>query len=97
MTLSDIIQDIHAMEEDLLMYERKYGILSSTFYVSYMQGDEPPEEAWVADWNRWAATYEIWQERRQHYEILMTSLQKQNSIISLIAKAARREPIPVPA
>ena len=81
MTLSDIIQDIHAMEEDLLMYERKYGILSSTFYASYMQGDEPPDEAWVADWNRWAATYEIWQERRQHYEILMTSLQKQNSII----------------
>lgn len=97
MLLSDIIQDIHAMEEDLLMYERKYSILSATFYASYMQGDEPPEIAWVTDWSRWAATYEIWQERHQHYDALMTSLQKQNSIISLIAKAARREPIPVPA
>lgn len=97
MLLSDIIQDVHAMEEDLLMYERKYGILSPTFYASYMQGDEPPEIAWVADWNRWAAAYEIWQERRGHYDTLMASLQKQNSIVSLIAKAARREPIPVSA
>ena len=28
MTLNEILQDIHAMEEDLLMFERKYGVLT---------------------------------------------------------------------
>jgi hypothetical protein len=96
-TLSEIIQDIHACDEDMLMYERKYGILTPTFYESFMQGDEPPNDAWVLDWNGWAATYEIWLERRQHYDALMVALQKKNSIVSLIAKAARREPIALPA
>ena len=27
MTLDEIIQDIHALEKDLLVFERKYGIL----------------------------------------------------------------------
>ena len=31
MTLDEILRDIHAMEEDLLTYERKYGVLSDTF------------------------------------------------------------------
>ena len=31
MTLEDILQDIHACEETMLTYERKYGVLSETF------------------------------------------------------------------
>ena len=32
MTLQDIIIDIHALNEDMEAYERKYGVLSETFY-----------------------------------------------------------------
>ena len=31
MTLDEILRDIHALEEDLLVFERKYGVLSDTF------------------------------------------------------------------
>ena len=41
MTLQEIIADIHALSEDLEAYERKYGVLSETFYESYMSGKEP--------------------------------------------------------
>ena len=35
MTLNELMQDIIALEEDLLMYERKYGIPSEIFYESF--------------------------------------------------------------
>ena len=38
MTLQDIIFDVHALNEDLKAYERKYGVFSETFYESYMNG-----------------------------------------------------------
>ncbi len=40
MTLDDILLDIHALEQDLQSYERKYGVLSETFYESYASGEE---------------------------------------------------------
>ena len=95
MTLEKILQDLHALEEDLWMYERKYGIRSQTFYQSYIQGDEPPEDAWVKDWNGWAATYEIWLRRQTQYSNAIESLQQQTPLIHLIWKTARRESIPV--
>ena len=68
MTLDDIIRDIHALQEDLLVFERKYGVLSDTFYQAYRQGEEPANSSWVLDWNEWGATYELLQERRKRYE-----------------------------
>ena len=97
MTLSEIMQDIHACEEDLLMYERKYGILTSTFYAAYDAGEEPPQISWLGDWNDWAAAYEIWQRREMQYQAAIKALQKQTPLITLIEKAARREPLLVPA
>ncbi len=44
MTLQEIIEDIHAMTKDCEVYERKYGVLSETFYESYIQGEEPEHE-----------------------------------------------------
>jgi hypothetical protein len=35
MTLDELLRDIHALEEDLLVFERKYGVLSETFYEAY--------------------------------------------------------------
>ena len=52
MTLHDIIADIHALYDDLAMYERKYGVLSETFYEAYLNGEEPEDESWVLDWGR---------------------------------------------
>ena len=95
MTLDDILRDIHAIEEDLLTYERKYGVLSDTFYESYRSGEEPADSAWVLDWSDWAGTYEIWQRRRRQYQKAMNALKVQTRLSILIERAARREPIPL--
>ena len=97
MMLDEILRDIHAMEEDLLTYERKYGVLSDTFYESYRNGEEPADDAWVLDWSDWAGAYEIWLRRRGQYQEVMDALKTQNKLSSVIERAARREPIPVPA
>jgi hypothetical protein len=98
MTLDEILQDIHALEEDMLTYERKYGVLSETFYESYVNGEEPPDDAWVLDWNDWAGTYEIWLRRREQYREIIQSLKEHSQTLSaVIERMARREPIPVPA
>ncbi|NCO41698.1 MAG: hypothetical protein COZ06_37215 [Armatimonadetes bacterium CG_4_10_14_3_um_filter_66_18] len=97
MTLDEILRDIHALEEDLLAYERKYGVLSETFYESYVSGEEPAEDAWVLDWGDWAGAYEIWLRRHQQYRALVASLRGGSPLARLIERAARREPIPVAA
>lgn len=98
MTLEDILQDIHALEQDLQMYERKYGVLSETFYASYVKGEEPEDDAWIMDWSAWAGTYEIWLRRREQYQAAIRSLQAQTPVLaSIIKRTARHEPIPVPA
>ncbi len=53
MDLQDIIHDIHALTEDVEVYERKYGILSETFYELYQNGVEPDDDTWVLDWSDW--------------------------------------------
>jgi hypothetical protein len=46
MTLREILNDIHALEEQLLEFERKYGIRSETLYAAYASGEEPEDESW---------------------------------------------------
>jgi hypothetical protein len=77
MTLDDILQDIHALEQDLQTFERKYGVLSETFYETYLGGEEPEDDAWVMDWSAWAGAYEIWLRRREQYQRTIRSLQTQ--------------------
>jgi hypothetical protein len=55
-------QDIHALTAELEFYERKYGVLSETFFETYMSGEEPEDDAWVPDFAVWAGTY-----RQQSY------------------------------
>jgi len=98
MTLDEILHDIHAMEEDLLMFERKYGVLTETFYEAYQRGEEPEDDAWVLDWSEWAGTYEILLERRERYRQAIQALLQEADIPSLsrlIGHTARREPLPV--
>lgn len=96
-TLNEILQDIHALEEDLLVFERKYGVLSETFYESYMSGEEPADDAWVLDWSDWAGAYEIWLRRHQQYDELMMALKSQSPLSTVIERTARRESISIPA
>jgi hypothetical protein len=63
MTLNDIMRDIQAMREDLLVFERKYGVPTEIFYEAYRRGEEPDDPAWVLDWSEWAATQQLLQER----------------------------------
>jgi hypothetical protein len=97
MTLDEILQDMQALEDDLNSYERKYGVLSETFYESYLNGEEPAEEVWVLDWNDWAGAYEIWLERRQQYQKLIGSVKEQAPLSELIRRTAYRESISFPA
>ena len=97
MTLDDILQDIHALEDEMRTYERKYGILSDTFYSSYVSGEEPPDESWVRDWTAWASAYKVWLRRRERYQAAIQSLQVEaQSFSQLIEKTARHEPVPIP-
>jgi hypothetical protein len=55
------------MLSDLEAYERKYGVLSETFYESYMSGEEPGDNLWVLDWADWAGAYKTLLCRQKQY------------------------------
>ena len=98
MMLTDILQDIHALEDEMRDYERKYGVLSETFYESYMAGEEPPDDAWMLDWTAWAGAYKIWLRRREQYHATVHALRvKAPDYASVIERTAHRESISVPA
>ena len=98
MTLYEILQDVHALEEDLLTFERKYGVLTETFFEAYQRGEEPEDDAWVLDWSEWAGTYEILRQRRAQYRDAIRTLLQQEAIPSLshlIGRTARHESLTV--
>lgn len=70
MILQEIVEDIHALREDIEAYERKYGVLSETFYESYIIGEEPEDASWMLDWSDWAGAYKIWLRRKEQYSLL---------------------------
>ncbi len=67
MTIQEILCDIHALEMEMMDFERKYGVRSETFYSAYMNGEEPEDDAWVLDFTEWASIYRIWLERQAMY------------------------------
>jgi len=98
MTLQDIIDDIHALAEDIEVYERKYGVLSETFYESYINGEEPVDDSWVLDWGDWAGAYKILLRRQEQYRRTIRAMREQTTnIVDVIGRTAQREPIPVPS
>jgi len=96
MTLQEIMADIHALNEDLEAYERKYGVLSETFYESYTNGEDPEEDAWVLDWADWAGAYKILLRRREQYRRTIQALREQSqTLVRVMERTFRHEPIPV--
>jgi hypothetical protein len=96
MTLQEIMADIHALNEDLEAYERKYGVLSETFYELYTSGEEPEDDAWVLDWADWAGAYKTLLRRRDQYRRAIQTLREQShTLTGIVERTSRHEPIPV--
>lgn len=96
MTLDEILRDIHAMREDLLVFERKYGVPTEVFYEAYQQGEEPADSAWVLDWSQWAGTNEVLAERLAAYRDIVNQLLSNRTVTGfsqLIERTARHEPL----
>jgi len=75
MTLQEILSDIHALEQDLISFERKYGVRSETFYAAFVSGEEPEDDRWVLDFGEWASVYRTWLARQAAYRDLVQQLQ----------------------
>jgi len=89
MNLREILADIHALEEELLDFERKYGIRSETFYAAYASGEEPEDDSWVLDFGEWASVYRTWLARQAEYRNEVQRIQQQTpSLVGLIRVAA---------
>ena len=67
MSLEELLMDIHALEHDLLVFERRYGVRSETFYAAYQSGEEPEDDAWVLDFGEWASVYRTYLARQAEY------------------------------
>ncbi len=65
--LQALVEEIHTLEQELAKFERKYGLLSETFYAWYQSGEEPEDEAWVQDFALWAGTFELKRRRERKY------------------------------
>lgn len=100
MTLDDMLRDLHALREDLMVFERKYNTPTEVFVDAYRNGEEPADSSWVLDWSDWAATFELLQERLAQYSAGVSRVLEGNQINSLsqlMERTARHEPIAVPA
>jgi hypothetical protein len=76
MTPEELLADIHALEEDLLRFERKYGVRSEVFYPAYAGGDEPEDDSWVLDFTEWASVYRTWLARQAAYRDSVEAIQR---------------------
>ncbi len=89
MNIRDILADIHALEKELLDFERKFGVRSETFYAAYTSGEEPENDSWVLDFGEWASVYRTWLTRQAEYRDEIQQIQQQSpSLAGLIQVAA---------
>ena len=84
MELATLVQDIHRLNHQLERLERKYGVMSETFYESYTAGEEPADDAWVLDFEKWAGLYEVWRDRQRAYRQAVEQIRSQEPSLSQI-------------
>lgn len=87
MTLHELLTDIHTLEEELLEFERKYGLRSETFYAAYSSGEEPEEDFWVLDFSEWASVYRTWLARLAEYRNGVQRMQGGSSSLKGLIRA----------
>jgi hypothetical protein len=89
MQLHNLLADIHALEESILAFERKYGVRSEIFHAAYASGEEPDDDAWVLDFGEWASVYQTWLARQAEYRNEVQRYQHNSlSLAGLIRVAA---------
>ena len=89
MSAQELLIDIHALEEELISFERKYGLRSDVFHAAYAQGEEPENDAWVLDFTEWASVYRTWLARLAEYRNEISRLQaRQPGLAGLVHAAA---------
>ena len=88
MNLHEILTDIHALEEELLVFERKYGIRSEIFYAAYVSGEEPEDDSWVLDFGEWASIYRTWLTRQADYRNEIQQIQLKAPSLSGLVRVA---------
>ncbi len=88
MAIREILLDIHALEEELLDFERKYGIRSETFYAAYVSGEEPEDDAWVLDFGEWSSVYHTWLSRQAEYRNKVQRVQHHTSSLKGLVQVA---------
>lgn len=88
MTIQEILKDIHALEEEMLVFERKYNIRSETFYVAYASGEEPEDDSWVLDFSEWASIYRTWLARQAQYRDEVQRIQGNAPSLSGLVKVS---------
>ena len=82
MDIRNILIDIHTLEEELLDFERKYGVRSETFYAAYVNGEEPEDDNWMLDFGEWASVYRTWLTRQAEYRNEVQRIQQQTPSLS---------------
>ena len=88
MTPQEILTDIHALEEELLDFERQYGLRSEVFYVAYAAGEEPEDESWILDFGEWASVYRTWLARQAAYRDEIQRIQRNSPSLEGLVRVA---------
>jgi hypothetical protein len=88
MSLEELLADIHALEEELLAFERKYGVRSEIFYAAYISGEEPEDDAWVLDFGEWASVYKTWLARQAEYRNQVQRIQRNSPSLAGLVRVA---------
>ena len=74
------------------MSGRKYGVLSETFYESYISGEEPGDNLWILDWADWVGAYKTLLRRQEQYQRVIQALRKRSeTLVGIIKRTARHE------
>jgi hypothetical protein len=88
MNLRNLLLDIHSLEEELLTFERKFGIRSETFYATYSSGEESEYDEWVLDFSEWASVYHTWLTCQAEYRHEIQRWQHQSTRLSGLIQVA---------
>ena len=87
--ISQILADIHTLEEELLAFERKYGIRSETFYMAFISGEEPEDDNWVLDFGEWASVYKTWLTLQAKYRDGIQRIQHNKQTLTGLIRISR--------
>ncbi len=88
MTIQGLLTDIHALEEELLEFERKYGVRSEVFHAAFSAGEEPEDDSWVLDFGEWASVYRTWLARQATYRSEIERVQRNRPSLEGLVRVA---------